>query len=106
VQPGHLVRRKEITGGFPYAERFVEEAVQSLVEAIGATPEDMRKLVALGKIARVNYDLPSRFDPEVPSEDRLTVVWHDEVPAAIILESRDIRNYVDTTFGYLGPGRS
>jgi|GEM_PF-4691811 len=105
MQPGYLVRRKETTGGTPHTEQLLEKAIEDFRQSIEATNGELRRLMSIGKIARVNYDLPSRFNPDIPSDDRLTVVWQEDVPVIVALETRDNLNFVDTVFAYPGPIR-
>jgi hypothetical protein len=105
LRPGYHTHRKATTGDAPYTERLLEEGQLSLVEAIGADRNELRKMIDLGRIARVDYPLASRHNPAAESDDRLTIVWHEDGPAIVVVESRDEYNFIDTNFGYFGPRR-
>lgn len=104
-RPGYATSRKATTGGPPYTERLLDEGQRSLIEAIGASKYELQRYIDLGRIARVDYPLTSRFNPDADSDDRLSIVWHEDVPAIVALESRNEHNYIDTSFTYYGPHR-
>lgn len=77
---------------------FVEEVIQELIMRLG---ED-----ALGKIFISAQELESEHHKPgsgVESNNVLTIVWHNNIPAALVLETRDDFNFTNVQAIFLGP---
>ena len=95
---GYRFSEKQTTGPNPQAEQLLAEATQSIILEVGQE-------LASVNLKRATYDLPGRHDPSTESDDRLTILYFREIPAAVLLETRDENNNVDTTFSYYGTMR-
>src|SRR5437868_4641942 len=80
-------------------EPFVEEALSQIAHDLGL---EMSKLHER-HVFITSQQLQSRHNPGIQSDDRLTIVWCHDEPAALSLETRNVFNNVRTQQVYLGP---
>lgn len=81
------------------SQGYLEEAVDQLAHDLrvekGALP--------LHSVFVKTYNLESRYSQRTESDDTITILWHNEQPSAIILETRDEGNSVVSQLAYFGP---
>lgn len=77
---------------------FLDEVVRKLADELGLDVGDL----PLKSVFVSTQQLPSRHGRNSESDDRLTVLWHNERPAAMLLETRDNLNMVLTQSVYFG----
>lgn len=117
MQPGTSIRRKAITGE-AQTERLIDRTIEGFRRSFDGSEEELKRLVRMGRVARVNYALPPRnlgenlnavqedgSPIEGVSDDRLSIVWQEDTPVIVALETRDAHNFVDTVIAYPGPVR-
>jgi hypothetical protein len=80
-------------------ESFIEEAISQLAADLGV---EVGELPNLGVYVSAS-PLESRYNTGISSDDRITIIWHHERPAAFSLETRNERNNITTQQVYLGP---
>jgi hypothetical protein len=77
---------------------FIEEVIQELVLRMGEEARD-RIFISAQELESEHHKAGSG----VQSNNVLTIVWHNSIPAALVLETRDDFNFTNVQAVFLGP---
>ena len=77
---------------------FIEEVVQELILRLGESARD-RIFISAQELESELHKPGSGAQ----SNNVLTVVWHNSIPAALVLETRNGFNYTNVQAVFLGP---